>query len=203
MDNLVNFEKMRMLAREIRTLIQMSTAPFDTTSTPILASMNQLKSSSAQLTTTTGKRRKLPLNAKKMYEEMNMIRKVKAYLSKLDIIEDESLLWAMSLSSEPEPSSKKSTIEQPVRRAPSSPTLSTTSSSDSRKLYPYPLSQKLMALSERSRTKKPQIVNGGSGALSASASIKDLDIRSSDAVVGGSALVPLSTESSSVNPGKQ
>lgn len=197
----MNFEKMRMLAREIRTLIQMSTAPFDTTSTPILASMNQLNSSSAQLTTTTGKRRKLPLNAKKMYEEMNMIRKVKAYLGKLDIIEDENVLWAMSFQAEAEPSSKKS--DHPVRRAPSSPTLSTTSSSDSRKLYPLSGSlaqyQKLMSLSERSRTKKPQ--PGNTGSVSASTSIRDLDIRSSDAAA---ALVPLSTESSSVCPaGKQ
>jgi len=206
MDNLVNFEKMRMLAREIRTLIQMSTAPFDTTSTPILASMNQLKSSSAQLTTTTGKRRKLPLNAKKMYEEMNMIRKVKAYLAKLEVIEDESVLWVMSLQAEPEQNKKS---DQPVRRAPSSPTLSTTSSSDSRKLYPLSGSlaqyQKLMSLSERSRTKKPQNGNGGgSGALSASTSIRDIDVRSSESGVAGSALVVLSTESSSVCPaGKQ
>jgi len=83
LDGLLNFEKMRMIAKEIRTLVQMSAAPFDTSSQPTMAAMNQLSSSgSTQLTTTTGKRNKsnkknLPPNPKKMWEEMNMIRKVK------------------------------------------------------------------------------------------------------------------------------
>lgn len=116
-----------MVSKEIRQLTQMSAAPFDTSSQPTMAAMNQLTVSSNSsfsnpLTTTTGKggRRKdgggshkepkgkgksggsvsksekgsaggggstggsgavgkrsgVP-NPKKMYEEMNMIRKVK------------------------------------------------------------------------------------------------------------------------------
>jgi Rap guanine nucleotide exchange factor 2 len=80
-DGLINFEKMRMVAKEIRQLVQMSAAPFDTSSQPTMAAMNQLVTKSGtQLTTTTGKRRKKnngPPNPKKMFEEMNMIRKVK------------------------------------------------------------------------------------------------------------------------------
>lgn len=120
-----------MVSKEIRSLTQMSAAPFDTSSQPTMAAMNQLTVSSNSsfsnpLTTTTGKggRRKehqsgsskeskgksksggsvsksekgsaggggstggsgvvgkrsgVP-NPKKMYEEMNMIRKVKVSL---------------------------------------------------------------------------------------------------------------------------
>ena len=91
MDGLINFEKMRMVAKEIRSLVQMSAAPFDTSSQPTMAAMNQLNTrtgnNNQQLTTTTGKRRKNhnnkltgPPNPKKMFEEMNMIRKVKVSL---------------------------------------------------------------------------------------------------------------------------
>lgn len=102
LDNLVNFEKMRMVSREIRQLVQMSAAPFDTSSQPTMAAMNQLTTSN--LTTTTGKRRKKsqgPPNPKKMYEEANMIRKVKAYLHKLSVVTNENELFDMSCNCEP------------------------------------------------------------------------------------------------------
>jgi hypothetical protein len=54
-------------------------------------------------TTTTGKRRKKsqgPPNPKKMYEEANMIRKVKAYLHKLSVETDENRLFKMSCECE-------------------------------------------------------------------------------------------------------
>ncbi|CAG7722816.1 unnamed protein product [Allacma fusca] len=101
LENLVNFEKMRMMSREIRQLVQMSAAPFDTSSQPAIAAMNQI--TGPKLTTTTGKRRKKsqgPPNPKKMYEEANMIRKVKAYLHKLSVVTDENVLFDMSCNCE-------------------------------------------------------------------------------------------------------
>lgn len=57
-DDMINFEKMRMVAKEIRSLIQMSAAPFDTSGLSSVAAMNQLSGGSGRsvLTTTTGKR---------------------------------------------------------------------------------------------------------------------------------------------------
>ncbi|ODM94003.1 Rap guanine nucleotide exchange factor [Orchesella cincta] len=186
-DGLINFEKMRMVSKEIRSLTQMSAAPFDTSTQPTMAAMNQLTVSSNSsfnnnpLTTTTGKggRRKdnsktesrksksgskggsaggggstggsgqvvvkkssgAP-NPKKMYEEMNMIRKVKAYLHRLKIISDESVLYDMSIAIEPAPNqssnsgstnqlNKPSNQHQHSFRRQPSPTLSTSSSASS------------------------------------------------------------------------
>jgi Rap guanine nucleotide exchange factor 2 len=87
---LINFEKMRMVSKEIRNLIQMSSGSFDTRDIASFAAMNQLTSN--KLTTTTGKakhggggggggsnhhHKHTNLSPSKMYKEMNMIRKVK------------------------------------------------------------------------------------------------------------------------------
>lgn len=147
-DNLINFEKMRMVSKEIRNLIQMSAAPFDTSSLASVAAMNQLSNNNSRLTTTTGKKTKNKKNQnsqpnpKKMYEEMNMIRKVKAYLSRLVIIQDENHLHELSLL-----------CEGKVKR-PGSPTSLNSSErvkfgSSSPGSY-----QKLMALSDGQKAKK-------------------------------------------------
>ena len=51
------------------------------------------------------KKNKEALNSKKMYEEAQMVRRVKAYLSKMPVIEDEETLHKMSLEVEPPPQS--------------------------------------------------------------------------------------------------
>jgi len=51
------------------------------------------------------------LNAKKMYEEAQMVRRVKAYLAKMPVISDEDELMKRSEEVEPSPTSSSS---QPV-----------------------------------------------------------------------------------------
>jgi Rap guanine nucleotide exchange factor 2 len=206
MENLINFEKMRMVAKEIRQLVQMSAAPFDTSSQPTMAAMNQLNNTGTQLTTTTGKRRKKsqgPPNAKKMFEEMNMIRKVKAYLSKLQVISDENVLHSMSLNCEPAGEVVKKCNPPQPRRHPS-PTLSTSSSASSesnRRKFGAgsPGSyQKLMALSEP-KTKIHQHNFRSSPTMQRKHSHHE---RSNSESSSTSSRLLLSVESSSVLPGK-
>jgi Rap guanine nucleotide exchange factor 2 len=169
----------------------MSAAPFDTSHLASVAAMNQLVSTGrTTLTTTTGKlmgkksknsdvKRNNQPNPKKMYEEMNMIRKVKAYLHRLKILEDENALHDMSIVCESGGSSggggahfgsTNSVSRTQTLKKPSSPTLSTTSSNNSKFGSNSPNSlKKLMALSEptlnRERNKKLPPVpsfNGGS-----------------------------------------
>lgn len=67
-------------------------------------------------------------NPKKMFEEAQMVRRVKAYLNNMRIITDEEKLHALSLECEPSGSAPNSV---PIRKRHPSPTLSTTSSASS------------------------------------------------------------------------
>lgn len=153
-DGLINFEKLRMISKEIRSLMDMCNSP--TPYTDSILNMLDIKSqpSSAmstlnQITTTIGqtiaaniiqhgsatvKRRKkstVQPNPKKMFEEAQMVRKVKAYLNNIQIIKDEEKLHVMSLECEP-----AIVVSAPnsvtIRKRHPSPTLSTTSSTSSK-----------------------------------------------------------------------
>lgn len=94
-----------------------------------------------------------------MHEEMNMIRKVKAYLHRLKILEDENALHEMSLVCEIGNSGGGGSVTKTTLKKPSSPTLSTTSSTASESRIakfgsnsPHSY-QKLLALSEPSLNK--------------------------------------------------
>ncbi|PSN46583.1 hypothetical protein C0J52_13859 [Blattella germanica] len=81
--------------------------------------------------TATVKRRKKSTaqpNPKKMFEEAQMVRRVKAYLNNMRVITDEDKLHSLSLECEPSGSAPNSV---PVRKRHPSPTLSTTSSTSS------------------------------------------------------------------------
>jgi len=67
-------------------------------------------------------------NPKKMFEEAQMVRRVKAYLNNLKVITDEEQLQRLSLDCEPPVSAPNSAA--PRKRHPS-PTLSTTSTTSS------------------------------------------------------------------------
>ncbi|XP_016973395.1 rap guanine nucleotide exchange factor 2 isoform X2 [Drosophila rhopaloa] len=122
-DGLINFEKLRMLAKEVRLLTHMCSSPYDLLSilelkgqTPsnALFSLNQMSAShsnsaastviAANAGQATIKRRKKSAaapNPKKMFEEAQMVRRVKAYLNSLKILSDEDLLHKFSLECEP------------------------------------------------------------------------------------------------------
>ncbi|XP_011176635.1 rap guanine nucleotide exchange factor 2 isoform X2 [Zeugodacus cucurbitae] len=123
-EGLINFEKLRMLAKEVRLLTHMCSSPYDLLAilelkgqspSNALFSLNQLSTSqnaggthstviAANAGQSTIKRRKKSTaapNPKKMFEEAQMVRRVKAYLNNLKIISDEDALHKFSLECEP------------------------------------------------------------------------------------------------------
>ncbi|XP_011360566.1 rap guanine nucleotide exchange factor 6 isoform X6 [Pteropus vampyrus] len=105
-DGLVNFEKLRMIAKEIRQVVRMTSANMDPAMMFRQRSLSQGSTSSNMLDVQGGAhkkraRRSSLLNAKKLYEDAQMARKVKQYLSSLDIETDEEKFQMMSLQLEP------------------------------------------------------------------------------------------------------
>lgn len=101
-ENLINFEKLRMIAKEIRLLTHMCSSTYDlltmleykgqAPSSAMLA-LNQMAVSAGSSCTFHGqvtvKRRKKSAaapNPKKMFEEAQMVRRVKAYLNNIKVI---------------------------------------------------------------------------------------------------------------------
>lgn len=68
-------------------------------------------------------------NPKKMFEEAQMVRRVKAYLNNMKVITDEDVLHVLSMECEPSGGSAPNTVI--IRKRHPSPTLSTTSSTSS------------------------------------------------------------------------
>lgn len=153
-DNLINFEKLRMISKEIRNLIHMCSTPYDLLTTlelrgqppsSAMVALNQMSVSTTHSSNThhisgsTVKRRKKSTaapNPKKMFEEAQMVRRVKAYLNNIKIVTDEDLLQQYSIECEPSTTSTgalSSSIPNSVsiRKRYPSPTLSTTSSTSS------------------------------------------------------------------------
>nr|XP_045621434.1 uncharacterized protein LOC123772381 isoform X4 [Procambarus clarkii] len=159
-EGLINFEKLRMISRYIRDLQNMCSAPYDLFNiqdaggqppSSALISLNQMAAGGHQIATV--KRRKKSTAApdkKKMYEEAQMVRRVKAYLSRMSIITDEEQLRNMSYECEGGSEGHKTAggsvshnsnsssgsnsappTNPPPRKRPNSPTPSTTSSTSS------------------------------------------------------------------------
>ncbi|XP_073913277.1 rap guanine nucleotide exchange factor 6 isoform X9 [Castor canadensis] len=105
-DGLVNFEKLRMIAKEIRQVVRMTSANMDPAMMFRQRSLSQGSTNSNMLDVQGGAhkkraRRSSLLNAKKLYEDAQMARKVKQYLSGLDVETDEEKFQMMSLQWEP------------------------------------------------------------------------------------------------------
>ncbi|XP_066572987.1 rap guanine nucleotide exchange factor 6 isoform X2 [Amia ocellicauda] len=105
-DGLVNFEKLRMIAKEIRHMIRMTSANMDPALMFRQRSLSQGSTNSNVLDVQGGAhkkrvRRSSLLNAKKLYEDAQMARKVKQYLSNLTVETDEEKFQIMSLQCEP------------------------------------------------------------------------------------------------------
>uniref|UniRef100_T1J310 Rap guanine nucleotide exchange factor 2 n=1 Tax=Strigamia maritima TaxID=126957 RepID=T1J310_STRMM len=138
-DGLVNFEKLRMIAKEIRQLNNMCSAPYDLFTmlelggahpSAAMVSMNQLTMGGANIATFKRRKKSTTVpNPKKMFEEAQMVRRVKAYLSNLKVIIDEEQLHQMSLDCEPMSCTALASTQ--IRKRHPSPTLSTTSSNSS------------------------------------------------------------------------
>lgn len=105
-DGLVNFEKLRMIAKEIRHVVRMTSANMDPALMFRQRSLSQGSTNSNMLDIQGGAhkkrvRRSSLLNAKKLYEDAQMARKVKQYLSNLTVETDEEKHQIMSLQCEP------------------------------------------------------------------------------------------------------
>ncbi|XP_066599795.1 rap guanine nucleotide exchange factor 2-like isoform X6 [Prorops nasuta] len=146
-EGLVNFEKLRMIAKEVRTLTNMCSSPYDLLTmlerggqppSSAMVALNQMTTGNQGGQTATVKRRKKSTaapNPKKMFEEAQMVRRVKAYLANMKVITDEERLHALSVECEPHAGAVAIAAAVPLggnrgRRHPS-PTLSTTSSASS------------------------------------------------------------------------
>uniref|UniRef100_A0A8D3AAK9 Rap guanine nucleotide exchange factor 2 n=1 Tax=Scophthalmus maximus TaxID=52904 RepID=A0A8D3AAK9_SCOMX len=114
-DGLVNFEKLRMIAKEIRHVGRMASVNMDPAlmfrtrkkKWRSLGSLSQGSANAAVLdvTQTGGHKKRVRrssfLNAKKLYEDAQMARKVKQYLSNLSLETNEESLQTLSLQCEP------------------------------------------------------------------------------------------------------
>ncbi|XP_054481228.1 LOW QUALITY PROTEIN: rap guanine nucleotide exchange factor 6 [Anoplopoma fimbria] len=113
-DGLVNFEKLRMIAKEIRHVVRLTSANMDPALMfrqrkkrwKSLGSLSQGSTNSNMLDVQGGAhkkrvRRSSLLNAKKLYEDAQMARKVKQYLSNMTVEIDEEKHQIMSLQCEP------------------------------------------------------------------------------------------------------
>ncbi|XP_042567231.1 rap guanine nucleotide exchange factor 6-like isoform X7 [Cyprinus carpio] len=103
-DGLVNFEKLRMIAKEIRNVVRMTSANMDPAFMFRQRSLSQ-GSTNSNLLDVQGNhkkrvRRSSLLNAKKLYEDAQMARKVKQYLAHLEVETDEEKFQIMSLQCE-------------------------------------------------------------------------------------------------------
>uniref|UniRef100_A0A3B3TN19 Rap guanine nucleotide exchange factor 6-like n=1 Tax=Poecilia latipinna TaxID=48699 RepID=A0A3B3TN19_9TELE len=131
-DGLVNFEKLRMIAKEIRHVVRMTSANMD----PALMfrqkkrwkslSLSQGSTNSNILDVQGGAhkkrvRRSSLLNAKKLYEDAQMARKVKQYLSNLTVETDEDKHQIMSLQCEPSYNTGKNLSERRANKSDMSP----------------------------------------------------------------------------------
>ncbi|KAF4533090.1 hypothetical protein B566_EDAN003810 [Ephemera danica] len=137
-EGLINFEKLRMIAKFVRTLGSMCSSPYDLLTmlelggqppSNAMVALNQMNAG-PQLPATVKRRKKSTAtpNPKKMFEEAQMVRRVKAYLNQMKVMTDEEQLHKLSLECEPAGSAPSSV---PVRKRHPSPTLSTTSSTSS------------------------------------------------------------------------
>ncbi|KAL2095138.1 hypothetical protein ACEWY4_009857 [Coilia grayii] len=104
-DGLVNFEKLRMIAKEIRHVVRMTSANMDPALMFRQRSLSQGSTNSNVLDIQAGHKKRVRrsslLNAKKLYEDAQMARKVKQYLANLQVETDEEKFHIMSLQCEP------------------------------------------------------------------------------------------------------
>jgi len=99
-EGLINFEKLRLVAKEIRSLTAMCSAPLRNVPDNIIA-MNENEQPGKYATMKRkGGVRNAP-DARRMYQEALMVRKVKSYLANVKIQSDEEVLHRMSVEVEP------------------------------------------------------------------------------------------------------
>ncbi|XP_078318508.1 rap guanine nucleotide exchange factor 2-like isoform X9 [Crassostrea virginica] len=139
-DGLINFEKFRMIAKEIRHLCSMCSAKYDVNNM-FLGTQSMYESpwimGMATMKRVRNRRGSALPNPKKMYEEAQMVRRVKSYLSNIKVIYDEDKLRDMSYQCEPDTKARR------VEHSPSLANVSIPSKED--KAAPIPTGPKFGA----------------------------------------------------------
>ncbi|CAN7994002.1 unnamed protein product, partial [Ixodes hexagonus] len=120
-DSLVNFEKLRMIAKEVRQLMNMCSVPYvsslsiclfalirkaawiSTWPPLVFAAAAVAGTGASAMLARRRKRSTAQPSPKKMFEEAQMVRRVKAYLAHLRVVTDEARLLTMSMECEPHP----------------------------------------------------------------------------------------------------
>ncbi|CAF1117938.1 unnamed protein product [Rotaria sordida] len=111
-DGLINFEKLRMIAKEIRHITNMASSPYDisnmfdspTSHAQVFAGFGHQSMTDSIATIRrhqTGNRASIMANARRIYDEALMVKKVKTYLNNAEIIEDENRLLDLANQCEP------------------------------------------------------------------------------------------------------
>ncbi|CAF2499591.1 unnamed protein product [Rotaria sp. Silwood2] len=111
-DGLINFEKLRMIAKEIRHITSMASSPYDisnmfdsiTSHAQVFAGFGHHSATDSFGTMRrqqTGNRLSVMANAKRIYDEALMVKKVKTYLNNAEIIQDEDRLLEIANQCEP------------------------------------------------------------------------------------------------------
>ncbi|BFZ17836.1 hypothetical protein BsWGS_20875 [Bradybaena similaris] len=161
-DGLINFEKLRMIAKEVRHICNICSTKYD--SNNMFLSTNNTFQSTLVSGMTTLKRTKnrrgsaLP-NAKKMHEEAQMVRRVRSYLSNIPSITDEDKITELS-----------NQCETPVKRRDQSPSVNSSPNMEDKRVMsalgpkfgaesPGAV-RKLMALSDKVKPHDPRIPVG-------------------------------------------
>jgi Rap guanine nucleotide exchange factor 2 len=125
-DKLVNFEKLRMIGRIIRSIVRLSSVQYDVDVLMQPGFSGDLTAATirkaATLASGTAKQASSH-QKKKLYEQTLMLRKVKTYLGSLQVIDSEMELDRMSLECEPNPAGSSmigsGSAAQQRRRGPS------------------------------------------------------------------------------------
>ncbi|KAK3090078.1 hypothetical protein FSP39_008974 [Pinctada imbricata] len=149
-EGLINMEKFRMIAKEVRQICNMCSAKYDVTTmflgTPSMQESSWISGGMATMKRVKNRRASTVPNTKKMYEEAQMRRRVKSYLSNMKVIQDEEKLKEMSHQCEPPvrkvehspnvmaSTSNLSTVEDKRSTAPSGPKFGAESPDAIRKL---------------------------------------------------------------------
>ncbi|VDK71703.1 unnamed protein product, partial [Onchocerca ochengi] len=179
-EKLINFEKLRMIAKAIRSVTKLCNSPYEIGVMAQQSGANDVSDALVNMNSfdggagTVATMRKMGPNAmktatqprRKLYEQALMVRKVKSYLSNLNVVECEADLDQLSYECEPSCSSASVTRRRAPSPSPSSLS-SQSSTSDQHRISapkfgvesPHAV-QKILSLAQNSRLKQ-----GNSGNL--------------------------------------
>merc|ERR1719383_556869 len=207
-EGLINFEKLRMLAKEIRHVGNMCSSKYDAQAmhdyvNNAAAGGNGVHGVGGSLGGAGGsgsgamngmatlrrrappKRHSIMISAKKIYEESQMARKVRTYLANLKIIDDEDKLHELSVKLEPPLGMKRSDSSPapaPMSRPPSSLSSTSALSASSAGQHHHQQQQQQLQQQQQQNQQHNQQQQSNPSSSSSSSSFPRFGAQSPDAV---------------------